>query len=306
VLLGGAGNGADELLVDYALSMNGLFEDYSQRVIEDVLEEIKSDIDRFNNLDGVKCSKEYPLQPFEGNPRAKHKPDHLLHGPLGPIAILDSKYYEEESNPANESGPRSRMFTYAYLTGCNRMAFLCPQLEAMDMSVQQTAGVVTVVTSSGEFTCDRYRSSIREYIFNAIVENHPELRVFEALDSDSILALEGTSESDLQRMSHLDGPFAIGNESIFASRVIDAINFSQYGPNKGGLPNRGKLTQRRIEENLTSEDENGTRRYPKNRVTCVPIYDPDAEDEYGSVRLYFLIDDGKELSVDISDPIKLR
>lgn len=305
VLLGGAGSGAEELLVDYALSMNGLFEDYSQRVIEDILQDVKSDIDRLDSLEGVKCSREYPLQPFEGNPRAKHEPDHLLHGPLGPIAILDSKYYEEGSNPANESGPRSRMFTYAYLTGCNRMAFLCPQLEAMDMAVQQTDGVVNVVTPSGEFTCERYRSSVRKYVFNALAEEHPELRVFEALKSNRILALEGTTESDLQRVSHLDGPFTIDNESTFANRVVAAVNFSRHGPNKSELPNKGRFTQRRIEEHLTAEDKDGTPRYPKNRATCVPIYDPEGEGEYGSVRLYLLIDNGAELTVDISDPIKL-
>jgi hypothetical protein len=305
VLLGGAGSGAEELLVDYALSMNGLFEDYSQRVIEDILQDVKSNIDRLDSLEGVKCSREYPLQPFEGNPRAKHEPDHLLHGPLGPIAILDSKYYEEGSNPANESGPRSRMFTYAYLTGCNRMAFLCPQLEAMDMAVQQTDGVVNVVTSSDKFTCERYRSSVREYVFDALAEEHPELRVFEALDSNRILALEGATESDLQRVSHLDGPFTIDNESTFTNRVVAAINFSRHGPNKNDLPNKGRFTQRRIEEHLAAEDESGNPRYPKNRATCVPIYDPDGEGEYGSVRLYFLIDDGAELIVDVSNPIKL-
>ena len=305
VLLGGAGSGAEELLVDYALSMNGLFEDYSQQVIEDILNDVKSNIDRLDSLDGVKCTREYPLEPFEGNPRAKHEPDHLIHSPLGHIAILDSKYYEEGSNPANESGARSRMFTYAYLTGCNRMAFLCPQLEAMDMAVQQTDGVVNVVSSSDEFTCERYRSNVREYVFDALAEEHPELRVFEALDSNRILALEGASESDLQRVSHLDGPFTIDNESTFTNRVVAAINFSQHGPNKNDLPNKGQFTQRRIEEQLTAQDENGKPRYPKNRATCVPIYDPEGKGEYGSVQLYFLIDDGAKLTVDVSNPIKL-
>lgn len=305
VLLGGAGSGSGELLVDYALRMNRLFEDYSQRVIEKILKDVQSNIDRLDSLNGVECTREYPLQPFEGNPSATHEPDHLLHGPLGPIAILDSKYYEEESNPATESDTRSRMFTYAYLTGCDRMAFLCPQLEAMDMKVQQTDGVVSVVASSGEFTCEQYRSSVREYVFDALAEEHPELRVFEALDSNRILTLEGTTESDLQQVSHLDGPFSIDNESTFAKQVVDAVNFSRQGPNKSELPNKGQFTRRRIKEQLTVEDNNGNPRYPKNRTTCVPIYDPDGGDEYGSVQLYFLIDDGAELTIEISDPIKL-
>ncbi|MDB2272170.1 hypothetical protein PM032_14250 [Halorubrum ezzemoulense] len=305
VLLGGAGTGAEELLVDYALSMNGLFEDYSQQVIKETLNDIKSNIDRFDSLDGVKCSREPPIRPFEGNPRAKHEPDHLLHGPLGPIAILDSKYYEEGSNPANDSGPRSRMFTYAYLTGCNRMAFLCPELEPMSMTVQQTDGVVSVVTPSEGFTCDRYRESVRKYVFDALAEENPVLRVFEALNSNRILALEGTSESDLQRASHLDGPFTIDNERTFADRVVTAVNFSPHGPNKSELPNKGRFAERRIKENLTAEDENGNPQYPKNRTTCVPIYDPNGEGEYGSVRLYYFLDNGTELTIDISDPIKL-
>lgn len=305
VLLGGTGSGTEELLVDYALSMNDLFEDYSQRVIENILMEIKSDIDRLGKLDGIECTREYPLQPFEGNPRSKHEPDHLIHGPRGPIAILDSKYYEEESNPAYESGPRSRMFTYAYLTDCNRMAFLCPQLEPREMSIQQTDGVVNIVSQSEEFTCEGYRSRIREYILDILSEQQPELRVFEALHSNGILALDDATESDLQNFSHIDGPFSIDNESTFANKVVSAINFSLQGPNKNDLPQQGRFTQRRIIDCLTAEDEDGTPRYPKNRMTCVPIYEPDGKGEYGSVRLYFFVDDGAQLTVDISDPIKL-
>ena len=305
VLLGGPGSGAEELLVDYALSMNGLFEDYSHHVIEEVLRDLKSNIDRLGSLDGVTCSREYSLRPFEGNPQAKHEPDHLLSGPLGPIAILDSKYYEEGSNPANESGPRSRMFTYAYLTGCDRMAFLCPQLEPMELPVEHTDGLLSVVTPSDGFTCDRYRSSIREYVFEVLAEVHPELRVFEALDSNRILALEGTTESDLEQVSHLDGPFTIHNESAFADRVVTSVTFSPAGPNRNELPNKGRWTRERIKGHLTAENEDGTPRYPNHRVTCVPIYDPDGEGQYGSVRLYFLVDDGSELTVDVSDPIKL-
>jgi hypothetical protein len=120
-----------------------------------------------------------------------------------------------------------------------------------------------------------------------------------------ILALEGTSEGDLERVSHLDGPFTSDNERTFANRVITSINFSPHGPNKSELPNKGRFTQRRIEEQLTAEAEDGTPRYPKNRTTCVPVYDSEGEGEYGSVRLYFLVDDGTELTVDSSDPIKL-
>lgn len=306
VLLGGAGSGAEELLVDYALSMNGLFEDYSQRLIEEILQDVKSNVDRLGNLDGVQCSREYPLRPFDGNPQAKHEPDHLLHGPDGPIAILDSKYYEEGSNPANEAGPRSRMFTYAYLTGSTRMAFLCPQLEPMTMEVRQTDGVVDVVSPPEGFTCDRYRSSLREYVFKVLTEDYPELRIFDALDSNRILALEGTDESDLERVSHLDGPFRIDNERAFADRVITAVTFSPSGPNRSELPNKGRWTRKLIREQLTAEDENGNRRYPKNRTTCVPVYDPKGEGDYGSVQLFFLLDGERELSVDASDPIKLR
>jgi hypothetical protein len=185
------------------------------------------------------------------------------------------------------------------------MAFLCPQLEPMEMAVRETDGVVNVVTPSDGFTCDRYRSSVREYVFDVLATEHPELRVFEALDSNRLLALEGTTESDLQQVSHLDGPFTIHNETAFANKVVDAVNFSPHGPNKSELPNNGKFTRKRIEEHLTAEDENGNPRYPKNRVTCVPIYDPDGTSKFGSVRLYFLVDDGAELTVDVSEPIKL-
>ncbi|WP_435101192.1 hypothetical protein [Halarchaeum sp. P4] len=308
VLLGAAGGDAKELLVDYALSMNGLFEDYSQRLLEELLEEIKSDVDRLGNLEGVRCRREPALRPFAGNPQAHHKPDHLLEGPQGPITVLDSKYYEEGSNPASESGARSRMFAYAYLTGSDRMAFLCPQLEPVEMPVQQTDGIVEVVSLSSEesFTCERYREKLREYVFGVLAERWPELQVFDALNADRILALEGADEGDLRRVTHLDGPFGINNERTFADQVVDGVTFSPGGPNRGELPNKGRWTRKLIREELTAEDETGNRRYPKNRTTCVPVYDPNGEGEFGSVRLYFLVDDGTTLSVETSDPISLR
>jgi hypothetical protein len=302
-LLGQAGGGPEELLVDYALSMNKLFQDYSNRVLNRKVESL-AQIDYLNQLTGVKCKPEPPIYPFAGNSEARHQPDHLLKDGDQTLAILDSKYYQAGKNPANESASRSRMFAYAYLTETDRMAFLCPKYRNVRLPVQHTGGEIEVVSPEDDFTCEDYEEAIRKYILETLTITYPELHVFEAT-SDAHLSLSGVSEEALSEVHDTNGPFSISNHTTFADRVIAAIVFASYGPSKPELENGGQWTKSRIEQACSKTDEEDHRIYPQHKTTCVPIYDPDGNNDHGTVTLHFLRSDQEGCSVRTEGPFPL-
>lgn len=299
-LLGQAGGGPQELLVDYALSMNTLFQDYSHRILNREIESIRQ-IDFLDQLTGVKCKPEYPIYPFEGNSDARHEPDHLLVNSEETLAVLDSKYYQEGKNPINDSDSRSRMFAYAYLTESDRMAFLCPQYRPVRLPVQYTDAEIQVISPESEFSCDEYRELIKEYILDTLALRYPELQAFDAASSGH-LCLSGTSEGELSRVHETSGPFSISNAATFADRVISAIVFSSYGPNKPELDDQGRWTKSRIKDACQKTDEEDHPRYPQHETTCVPVYSPEGNAEHGTVTLYFIRSTEDGVTVETEGP----
>jgi hypothetical protein len=70
--------------------------------------------------------------------------------------------------------------------------------------------------------------------------------------------------------------------------VISAIAFSSYGPNKPELDDQGRWTKSRIKDACGKTDEEDHPKYPRHETTCVPVYDPEGNDDHGTVTLYFL------------------
>ncbi|MFC7080279.1 hypothetical protein [Halorussus caseinilyticus] len=298
-LLGQIGGGPEELLVDYALSMETLFEDYSQRVLKQTVNSV-GDIDYLNQLSSVECKHEPSLYPFGRDVNSYHEPDHLLCDDGEALAVLDSKYYREGENPATDSGPRSRMFAYAYLTDTDRMAFLCPHHRPDRLPVRQTGGEIRLVSPREDFTCEEYENRVYEYVFETLALRYPELRIFEAA-TDDYLCLKVTDE-DLSKVRDPNGPFGISNPATFADRIISAITFSSYGPNKPELDHQSRWTKDRIRDACEKTDDEGRRTYPQHETTCVPIYDPDGNDDHGTVTLYFLESGDEGASVSTEGP----
>ena len=98
--------GDRELVVDYVLNMESLFEQYSQVAIEDELEAIKG-YDHLDQTENVSAVRSPTLQPFENESQVFHQPDHAVEEGDETIAVLDSKYYAEGKNPVKSGGSRS-------------------------------------------------------------------------------------------------------------------------------------------------------------------------------------------------------
>jgi 5-methylcytosine-specific restriction endonuclease McrBC regulatory subunit McrC len=286
VLLGQAGSGPEELLVDYALSMNSLFEDYTQRVLAQQLESLGR-IDYLDQLDVVECEGKPSVYPLAGNTDVAYYPDHLLTDGKETLAVLDSKYYKREENPVHKTGSRSRMFSYAYLTSTNRMAFLCPLYHRTSVEVNRPDTKVDIVSPDGEFSCEAYESELREYILEVLIETYPELEAFDAV-REGMLCLDGVTTADLAKADDPDGPFRITSPSTFANKILSAVTLSPEGPNKLDLERGGGWTKDRIKTACRKEDLEGRPKYPQDRTTCVPVYNPPEGENHGKIALYFI------------------
>src|SRR6056297_2892897 len=173
-------DGPRELVVDYVLNMESLFEQYSQVVIERELSYIKS-YDHFDSVANVKPASSPSVNPFEGENQIYHEPDHALQEGEETIAVLDSKYYAEGHDPVKESPSRSRLFSYAYLLHSDRLAFLCPLLEPKRRRITQTGAELEIVSSESDFELDAYDDVVHDYLYEVLVGDYPELEAFRAV-----------------------------------------------------------------------------------------------------------------------------
>jgi hypothetical protein len=288
-------DGPRELVVDYVLNMESLFEQYSQVVIERELNYIKS-YDHLGDLDDVTPVRSPSVKPFEGEGQIYHEPDHALQEGDETIAVLDSKYYAEGHDPVKESPSRSRLFSYAYLLHTDRLAFLCPLLEPRRRRVAQTGAELQIVSPAGEFALDSYDEVIHDYLHGVLVENSPELEAFRAVaESDNHLCLDGVDESDLARATDMSGPFAFKDARDFSLQVIKAAadEYSWEVRNRYDLEQDGGWTREQIETRCE-------RRY-EHTTTCVPVFRRDAGKEW--IDLYFIENGTGE--VEKEGPLKL-
>jgi McrBC 5-methylcytosine restriction system component. len=273
-------DGHRELVVDYVLNMESLFEQYSQAVIERELEQIKS-YDHLNALDDVTPVQSPSVEPFEGERSMYHEPDHAVQEGKETLAILDSKYYAKGHNPVRQSPSRSRLFSYAYLLDSDRLAFLCPLLDPRELQVTQTGAELQIVSPDGEFGLDAYGNAIHEYLRDVLTDTVPALEAFSAVASgDNELCLDDAEESDLQLATELSGPFTFSDGKRFSLRIINAAaeTHSLNVQNRYDLEDNGGWTRDQIRTQCKQRYEYTT--------TCVPVFVRD--DGVEVIELYFI------------------
>ena len=288
-------DGPRELVVDYVLNMESLFEQYSQVVIERELKYIKS-YDHLGELEDVTPASSPSVKPFEGEGSIYHEPDHAIQEGDETLAVLDSKYYAEGHDPVKESPSRSRLFSYAYLLNSDRLAFLCPLLEPRRRLVTQTGAELEIVSPDGNFTLESYDEVVHDYLHGVLVEKTPELEAFRAVaEKGNQLCLDGVDEIDLGRATDMGGPFTFKDVRDFSLRVIKAAadEYSYDVRNRYDLEQDGDWTREQIETRCG-------RRY-EHTTTCIPVFCRDEGEEW--IDLYFLENGSGE--VEKEGPLKL-
>ena len=286
-------DGPRELVVDYVLNMESLFEQYSQVVIEQELSHIKS-YDHLGGLDDVTPVRSPSVNPFEGEGQIYHEPDHALQEGDETLAVLDSKYYAEGHDPVKESPSRSRLFSYAYLLHADRLVFLCPLLEPKSRRVTQTGAELQIVSPEQEFTLDRYGAVVQKYLHDVLVTRVPELEAFRAV-AENRLCLDGVKETDLSDARSMSGPFTFKDTRDFSLRVLKAAadKHSWEVRNRNDLEQGGDWTREQIETRCKQRYEHTT--------TCIPVFCREQEQEW--IDLYFL-QNGSD-NVEKEGPLKL-
>jgi hypothetical protein len=286
-------DGPRELVVDYVLNMESLFEQYSQVVIERELNYIKS-YDYLDDLTDVTPVRSPSVNPFEGEYEVYHQPDHALQEGEETLAVMDSKYYAEGHDPVKESPSRSRLFSYAYLLHADRLAFLCPLLEPKRRRITQTGAELEIVSPESDFELDAYDDLVHDYLYEVLVGDYPELEAFRAV-AENRLCLDGVEETDLSRAKQMSGPFTFKDLRDFSLRVVKAAadEHSWEVRNRYDLEQDGDWTREQIETRCD-------RRY-EHTMTCVPVFCRDRGREW--IDLYFLENGSGE--VEKEGPLKL-
>jgi hypothetical protein len=290
--------GDRELVVDYVLNMESLFEQYSQVAIEDELDAIKG-YDHLDRTENVSAVRSPTLRPFENEGQVYHQPDHAVEEGDETLAVLDSKYYAEGKDPVKNGGSRSRLFSYAYLLNTLRMGFLTPLGEPRTRMVAQTGAELQVVSpDSDRFSLDSYHDCVQGYLHEALADVYPALDVFRAVEEHA-LCLDQHDASALDHLTDSDGPFDFSNLHEFSLRVVNAAadTLSTQYQSRSNLEQDGKWTRRQIETQC--------RERPAELTTCVPTFRRENRQE--RIDLYFVTrdEDGTPTGVSVAGDFRL-
>jgi 5-methylcytosine-specific restriction endonuclease McrBC regulatory subunit McrC len=286
--------GSRELAVDYVLNMESLFEQYSQVAIEDELEAIQA-YDYLEQTDDISAVRSPTVQPFEGEGKVYHQPDHAIEEGEETLAVLDSKYYAEGKDPVSSGNSRSRLFSYAYLLNTDRMGILTPLSDSIRRTIAQTGADLQVISPNRrKFTLEGYHRSVHEYLHETLLDGHPELEAFRAV-ADNELCLDGVDEMDLSEAKEMNGPFTLKDVKDFSLRILKAAadEHSWNVRNRYDLEQDGDWTREQIETRCNDRYEHTT--------TCVPVFCRESGEEW--IELYF-IDNGSG-EVEKEGPLKL-
>jgi len=286
-------DGPRELVVDYVLNMESLFEQYSQVVMECELSHVKS-YDHLDELADVTPVRSPSVNPFEGEGGVYHQPDHALQEGEETLAVLDSKYYDEDHDPVKDSSSRSRLFSYAYLLHSNRLAFLCPLLEPKRRRITQTGAELQILSPEGEFSLEAYDDVVHEYLHEILADEVPQLDAFRAV-AENKLCLDGADESDLAAATEMSGPFTFEDPRDFSLRVLKAAadEHSYEVRNRYDLEQEGDWTREQIQTRCEDRYEYTT--------TCIPVFCRENGHEW--IDLYFLVNGTGEIEKE--GPLKL-
>jgi 5-methylcytosine-specific restriction endonuclease McrBC regulatory subunit McrC len=290
--------GNRELMVDYVLNMESLFEQYSQVAIENELDAVKT-YDHLDRVENVSAVRSPTLRPFESESKVYHQPDHAIEEGDETLAVLDSKYYAEGKDPVTSGGSRSRLFSYAYLLDTPHMGFLTPLGISRTRRVSQTGAELQVIAPDDtRFSLEAYHEAIRSYLHDALSEQYPELDVYRAT-ANHALCLDHSDASALEQLTNTEGPFGFRNVYEFSLRVVNAAadSLSRYHKTKSDLEQEGEWTRKQIRTHCADHSPETT--------TCVPVFRRERARE--RIDLYFVTQesDGTPADVDVVRGFKL-
>ncbi|SET54561.1 hypothetical protein [Natrinema hispanicum] len=265
--------GREELLMEYIIGMESLFEEYVGLALTEELEYLQGN-PMIDGLDSFSIKKE-SYQLFEDDSISlRSQPDHVIRSDEGVEAVLDSKYYAKAKNPLKGSWSRSRLLSYGFHLETENLAMVAPLAEAETFKFQGRSGGLTIITpEADEFSTEGLRKAIQDYLrdrfgkqrsTNATTDLrnrpvcHPEV---EASNLTDIIG-----EKRLTPAAVADNTRAILNYIVRDKRLSNRLNPREVRPILGA--------NRKLQSYLENEVADG---WDVVVPFFIPAGDPDAE-----------------------------
>lgn len=235
--------GREELLMEYILGMESLFEEYSALVLEEELDKLKQP-PMIRGLDGLTVEKKFYRLFEDDDVTYSSQPDHVITSDEGPVAILDSKYYGRNTNPLKDNWSRSRLLSYGFHLETDTLGMIAPLAEPDLYSFAGRSGEVALISPAGdEFSTEGLRQAVRDYLRDHIGEQHgidvftdlqnrqichPEVDVSMVEDmfdkSQTSVLADGFDKPQLQAERIVDKAWEILKYIVKDARLSDEMN----------------------------------------------------------------------------------
>ena len=178
--------GREELLMEYIIGMESLFEEYVALSLDEELERLQQDpsVGGLTNLSIEK--KSYQL--FDSSDLTfSSQPDHVVLTNDGSTeAVLDSKYYAKDKNPLEAGWARSRLLSYGFQlqTGC--LGVIAPLAKPTTYTFKNRPGAVHLISpTEPQFTTEGLRKAIRDFLRDNVGESE-DIRAAEDIREHSV------------------------------------------------------------------------------------------------------------------------
>jgi 5-methylcytosine-specific restriction endonuclease McrBC regulatory subunit McrC len=206
--------GREELLMEYIIGMESLFEEYVSLSLKDELERLQQ-IPSVTGLDSLSIEKK-SYQLFEDETLTfSSQPDHVILTEDSDVeAVLDSKYYAKDKNPLEGSWARSRLLSYGFQLQTECLGVIAPLAEPAEYAFKERPGSLHLIApAESQFTTEGLRRAIRDFLREVIAEE-------EQIQAVEDIQRLGISHPDIQANS-LDE--AIGSTALREDSITNDV-----------------------------------------------------------------------------------
>ncbi|MFC7193299.1 hypothetical protein ACFQL7_28255, partial [Halocatena marina] len=162
--------GREELLMEYILGMESLFEEYCAFILKEELNKLKQN-PTIRGLNGLTIEKKSYQLFKDDDVTYSSQPDHVIKSGERPVAILDSKYYAKDTNPLKGSWSRSRLLSYGFHLETDNLGMIAPLAEPDSYRFAGRSGELAIISpEEDDFSTDGLRQAVRNYLRDHVGE----------------------------------------------------------------------------------------------------------------------------------------
>lgn len=209
--------GREELLMEYIIGMESLFEEYVALSLNDELERLQK-IPSVTGLDDISIKKRSYRLFKDENLTFSNQPDHVVLTGNGDVeAVLDSKYYAKDKNPLESSWARSRLLSYGFQLQTDCLGVIAPLAEPAEYVFNDRPGALHLIApAESQFTTEGLRDAIRSFLRDTVGEE----REIQAIKDIRRLGISHPDVSATSLDEAIGSPTLQGDTFIDDSRMI--------------------------------------------------------------------------------------